>query len=300
MRLPQIVKAMIDLHVHTTFSDGTSTPEDLLAEAQSTGLEALAITDHDTFEGFSAAMSLTGRHGIELICGVELSTRLFAPEFNGQNITVHLLGYFFHQMPPADFRAWLKTIVSTRHERNCQLITHLQAKNLDLKWSDLPFPPETVSRAHIARVIVNKGYAPDRQSAFDLYLSDQALHGIERKLPSVLEGIERIRAAGGLPSLAHPGRLPFREPSRLQSFIQQLTASGLQALEVYHSDHTPAETEHFQALARDFHLLITGGSDYHGANTPEITLGRGRGNLCLEYALIEMMKRSAQGSRTLF
>jgi 3',5'-nucleoside bisphosphate phosphatase len=290
---------MIDLHAHTTFSDGTLTPEELLAEARSAGLEALAITDHDTFEGFSAAMPLASAHGIELICGLELSTRLFVPEFNGQSITVHLLGYFFHSLPPFDFKEWLKTIASTRYERNCKLMTHLQAKNLDLKWSDLPLPPETVSRAHIARVIVNKGYAPDRQSAFNLYLSDQALNGIERKLPSVLEGIQRVRAAGGMPSLAHPGRLPFREPARLQAFVRQLAESGLQALEAYHSDHSPADTERFLALARDLQLVTTGGSDYHGANTPEIALGKGRGNLCLDYALLETMKRSAQGSRAL-
>lgn len=290
---------MIDLHAHTTFSDGTLTPQELLAEARFAGLEALAITDHDTFDGFSAALPLAAGHGIELVCGVELSTRLVAPELNGPNITVHLLGYFFHQMPPPDFREWLKTIVSTRYDRNCKLMAHLRAKNLDLNWSDLPLPPETVSRVHIARVIVQKGYAPDRQSAFDLYLSDQALNGVERKLPSVLEGVQRIRAAGGMPSLAHPGRLPFREPARLESFIKQLAEGGLQALEVYHSDHNPAAAERFLALARDFHLLITGGSDYHGANTPGIALGRGRGDLHLEYALIETIKRSTQGPRAL-
>jgi predicted metal-dependent phosphoesterase TrpH len=117
---------------------------------------------------------------------------------------------------------------------------HLQAKNLDLAWSDFPLAPETVSRAHIARMLVSKGYAPDRQSAFRDYLSDKALSGIEREFPSVLEGMERILAAGGLPSLAHPGRLSFfSDPLRAESFIQHLAESGLQALEAYHGDHVP-------------------------------------------------------------
>ncbi len=295
----QILKAMIDLHVHTTFSDGTSMPQELLAEARSVGLKALAITDHDTLEGFNAAAPLAAGHGIELICGLELSTRLFGSKFHEQSVTVHLLGYFIHQKPPSGFAEWLKTIASTRYERNCKLITHLQAKNLDLKWSDFPIPPEAASRAHFARVIVSKGYARDRQSAFDLYLSDQVLHGIERELPSVLEGIERIRAAGGVPSLAHPGRLPFPEPSKLQSLLQQLTQCGLEALEVYHSDHAPHDTERFLTLARDFGLLITGGSDYHGENTPRIRLGSGRGDLCVEDRLLDALKRSARPSHGL-
>ncbi len=288
---------MIDLHAHTTFSDGTSTPEELLREAHAAGLEALAITDHDTLDGFSAALPFAAAHGIELVCGVELSTRFSVPEFNGRNFTLHLLGYFFHRQPPPGFTAWLKTIASTRYERNCKLMKHLQAKNLNLAWSDFPLAPEAVSRAHIARVLVSKGYAPDRQSAFRLHLSDQALNGVERELPSVAEGLERILAAGGLPSLAHPGRIPFSDPLRTESFIQHLAESGLQALEVYHSDHAPADSERFLALARRFHLLITGGSDYHGANTPGISLGAGRGNLLLDYSLLETLKRSIRGSR---
>ena len=290
---------MIDLHVHTTFSDGTLTPQELLAEARSVGLKALAITDHDTLEGFSAAAPLAAGHDVELICGLELSTRLFGSEFHEHSVTVHLLGYFVHKKPPPDFAEWLRTIASTRYERNRKLITHLQAKKLDLKWGDFPVPPGTASRAHFAGVIVSKGYAPDRQSAFDLYLSDQLLNGIERKLPSVLEGIQKIRAVGGVPSLAHPGRLPFREPSKLRSFIRQLTECGLQGLEVYHSDHAPHDTERFRALARDFRLLITGGSDYHGENTPRIRLGRGRDNLCIEDSLLESLKRSAGTSQGL-
>ncbi|HLJ27746.1 MAG TPA: PHP domain-containing protein [Candidatus Angelobacter sp.] len=289
---------MIDLHTHTTFSDGTSTPEALLQEARSIGLRALAITDHDTFSGFDAVLPLAPQHGIELICGLELSTQVYVEQI-GRSSQVHLLGYFLGQLPPPHFREWLTTISSLRYARNLKLMAHLQAKNLAIDWPDFPLPPQTLSRTHFANVLLAKGYVPDRQRAFDLYLSDEMLGGIERKLPSVAEGIERICGAGGLPSLAHPVRLPFHHLA-LRSFIQEMTGCGLRALEVYHSDHKPEDTNKFLQLTADFGLLATGGSDYHGQNKPDIMLGKGRGNLCLAYTLLEAMKESVKDRHSPF
>src|SRR5579872_1815153 len=126
-RIWQTSGSMIDLHTHTTFSDGTSTPEALLQEARSIGLRALAITDHDTFSGFDAVLPLAPQHGIELICGLELSTQVYVEQI-GRSSQVHLLGYFLGQLPPPHFREWLTTISSLRYARNLKLMAHLQAK----------------------------------------------------------------------------------------------------------------------------------------------------------------------------
>jgi 3',5'-nucleoside bisphosphate phosphatase len=286
---------MIDLHVHTTFSDGASSPQVLIQEAHNAGLRALAITDHDTLAGFDAAMPFASRSGLELMCGVEVSTSLAAGATN-QRTTVHLLGYFLDQLPSTAFKEWLAPISSTRRERNFKLIAHLQ-KKFAIQWTDFQQPPESLSRTHFARLLVAKGYVPDQQSAFDLHLSDQSLAGIERPLPSVLDGIVNIRAGGGLASLAHPVRLPFQDPGSLRCFIHQMAGCGLQGLEVYHSDHTAEQTQHFLELARDLSLVITGGSDYHGANKPGIRLGTGRGDLRLPYSILEQMRSVAQNRR---
>ena len=287
---------MIDLHAHTTFSDGASTPAALLQEARLAGLQALAITDHDTFAGFDAAQPLASRHPLELVCGLELSTQISAQQ-PGRKTTVHLLGYFLDQMPSPHFREWLTTISSTRQQRNLKMMAYLQANKLSIEWADLPLPPASLSRTHFARVLVAKKLVPDHQSAFDRYLSDAVLPGIERKLPSLAEGIEKIRGAGGLPSLAHPVRLPYREPLALRSFIQEMSGCGLEALEVYHSDHNAENVGQFLNLAREFDLLVTGGSDYHGENKPDIRLGRGRGDLSLPYTLLANMKKRLQNRR---
>ncbi|HEX7288908.1 MAG TPA: PHP domain-containing protein [Candidatus Angelobacter sp.] len=283
---------MIDLHTHTTCSDGTSTPEALVQEACSAGLRALAITDHDTFAGFDAALPLARQHGLELICGLELSTHLESGQ-NGRKATVHLLGYFLNHPPPPDFREWLTTISSTRRQRNLQLMAHLRKRGIALAWEDLPLPPHALGRAHFARVLVAKGHVPDQHTAFALHLSDEALAGIHRKLPALTEGIERITRAGGLTSLAHPVRLPCRELPAQHSLIGEIAGSGLHAIEAYHCDHNSQDTDRLLQLAGDLDLLVTGGSDYHGANKPGVLLGKGRGDLAVAYAVLERMKHHA-------
>jgi len=261
-------------------------------EACSSGLRAIAITDHDTLEGFDAARPLARQQGLELICGLELSTRLDGGP-GCRRTTAHVLGYFLNQMPPPDFREWLKTISATRHERNLKLMAHLNAKGLALEWDDLPLPPHALGRVHFARVLAAKGHVPDQGRAFALHLSDEALARIQRKLPTLAEGVERISRAGGLTSLAHPVRLPFRGPRELHSIVQEMADGGLQAVEVYHSDHNGEDTDRFLKLANELSLLVTGGSDYHGENKPNVFLGKGRGNLSVAYTVLEKMKRFA-------
>ncbi len=252
---------MIDLHTHTNFSDGTADPAELLNAAGQTGLRALAITDHDTLAGFDAALPLAAGCGVELVCGIELSTQFGNNDGGGaRGPSIHVL----------------------------------RASNIDISWQDFPgLGPELAARSHFARVLVKKGCVPDLQSAFDLYLSDAVLAGIERKLPSTLEAVDQVRRQGGIASLAHPGRLRCR-PSALRSFVDELIRGGLCAIEAYHSDHTPEETAAFLQIASETGLLVTGGSDFHGENKPDIRLGSGRnGNVHVPDDVLDSMKNHA-------
>jgi predicted metal-dependent phosphoesterase TrpH len=283
---------MIDLHTHTNFSDGTAGPAELLDAAGQTGLRALAITDHDTLAGFDAALPLAARSGVELVCGIELSTQFRSDDGGGaRGPSMHVLGYFLRGIPGDEFRSWLVPITATRRNRNLELMEKLRASKIDISWEDFPdLGPERAARSHFARALVKKGCVPDLQSAFDLYLSDTVLAGIERKLPSAQEAVDRIRRHGGIASLAHPGRLRCR-PSVLRSFVNELIRSGLDAIEACHSDHTPEETAAFLQIAGESGLLVTGGSDFHGENKPDIRLGSGRnGNVQVPDEVLDSMK----------
>jgi predicted metal-dependent phosphoesterase TrpH len=281
---------MIDLHTHTTLSDGTSSPEELLEEAGYLGLKALAITDHDTLAGFDAAYPLAEKHNLELVCGVELSTQFQHPQ--EPKLAVHLLGYFPDQLPDGEFRGWLTAISSTRRERNLKLMEKLQSLNISISWKDFPdLDPDRAARPHFASVLVAKGYVPDFQTAFNLFLDDSLVAGIAPRLPSTQEAIQKIKANGGFASLAHPMRLRCKGLATPEMIIKELVLNGLDAIEAYHSNHSTENTGHLLQIAAELNLLVTGGSDYHGGNKPEIRLGTGkRENLFLPYRLLECMK----------
>jgi 3',5'-nucleoside bisphosphate phosphatase len=280
---------MIDLHSHTNFSDGTASPAELLKAARAAGLSALAITDHDTLAGFDVASPLAAGSGAELVCGIELTTQYRKGQERGP--TMHVLGYFLREIPGEEFRRWLTSISVTRRDRNLELMAKLQASKIDISWNDFPgLGPEIAARPHFARVLVEKGYASDLQRAFDVYLSDPVLAGIERKVPTPQEAIDHIRRNGGISSLAHPGRLRC-EPAVLRSFLDELIRSGLDAIEAYHSDHTPEETAWLLQMAGEFGVPVTGGSDFHGENKPDIRLGSGRnGNVQVADEVLARLK----------
>jgi 3',5'-nucleoside bisphosphate phosphatase len=150
-------------------------------------------------------------------------------------------------------------------------------------------------RPHFARLLVSKGYVRTTQEAFDIYLADSAQAAVEREEPSLMEGIERVASAGGLAVLAHPVRLAQRELDQLDAFVAELVDVGLEGIEVFHSEHSAADTDRFLALARRFALIVTGGSDFHGDNKPGVHLATGKGgNLCLPYRLAEEMRTAVE------
>ncbi len=291
---------MIDLHSHTDESDGSFTPQELVDLAVENKLEALAISDHDTFAGFDQALPLARARGLELVCGIELSTRVPPParlsiftRNSGSKVrAVHLLGYFLHHPPPLSFRAWLDELLAGRRDRNQRLIASLQRQGIDIQLPEVEKLGRTLTgRPHFARVLMDKGYVTSYEEAFRRYLGESAPAYVERYAPYVAEAIQRVVDAGGLPVLAHPIRLGFREPEPEEKFIKGLRDSGLGGIEVFHSDHRSMEVERYGAIARKYHLAVSGGSDFHGDVKPQISLGTGfNGNLNIPRSVLDGMR----------
>jgi predicted metal-dependent phosphoesterase TrpH len=206
---------------------------------------------------------------------------------------VHLLGYFLQAPASAGFRQWIRGHQESRRERNRKLIAKLNSLGVEIALEEVQaLGKHLTGRPHFAKVLLRKGYVKTNQEAFDRYLADNASASVERDEPELVEGVRRIREGGGLPSLAHPVRLPQRDRASLEKLLRTLIDNGLQGLEVYHSEHSPEDTALYKELAAQFQLIETGGSDYHGDNKPSIRLATGKGgNLHLDYSLLENMRR---------
>ena len=279
---------MIDLHSHTNESDGTFTPGELVQLATELRLEALAISDHDTFAGFDQALPEAQSRGLDLVCGVELSTRVPGSKVR----TVHLLAYFLHQPPPTDFRAWLDELISGRRDRNRRLIASLREQGIDIDLPEVEKLGRTLTgRPHFARILIQKGYVSSYEEAFRRYLGETAPTYVERFAPFVVAAIQRVIDSGGLPVLAHPVRLGFRDLEAEEKFIGELRDAGLVGIEVFHSDHRPADVERYSGLARKYNLAASGGSDFHGDVKPQIELGTGyHGNLNIPKSVLDHLR----------
>jgi 3',5'-nucleoside bisphosphate phosphatase len=282
---------LIDLHAHTDRSDGSTDAADLVRLAVRGGIEALGIADHDTLAGYDAALPTAAAAGLELICAVELSTRPEPKSPGKRQPSVHLLGYWLLAPPSEEFRCWLESQQESRRRRNLDLVAKLEHLGVPVSLDEAEvYGRNQVGRPHFARVLCDKGYVSSMQEAFDLYLADEARAAVERDEPTLDEGIQRIVESGGMASLAHPVRLPQRGPE-LASLLEHLIDAGLQGIEVFHSEHSAADTAEFSELARRFDLIPTGGSDFHGDNKPNIRLGTGiNSNICLSYSFLENMR----------
>lgn len=266
---------IVDLHTHTTASDGTDTPEQLVRLAAAAGLAGVAITDHDTLAGSDEGAIVAESLGLPFLRGLELSTRLL-DEKTPQRRTAHVLA-FFPADPGAGFRAWLDTLRAGRRVRNLATITKLNQLGYDLCLEDAEALGRNITgRPHIARAMAQKGYVANLREAFDRFLREGAPAYVEREDPSAREGIQRIREAGGIPSLAHIGRMHRHNAADEESLLHTLAGWGLRAIEVWHSDHDPKRNTRYLEYAAKFGLATTGGSDYHGAHKPGVRLGHGR------------------------
>jgi predicted metal-dependent phosphoesterase TrpH len=257
----------IDLHTHSSVSDGTETPAELVAQAVASGLDAVALTDHDTFDGLPDALAAGERLGIEVLRGIEISAQR-------AGASVHLLGYGCRADDPA-LGAELARVREGRSGRVDAMLARLSALGMpipvDVLHRHVGDSP-SVGRPHFADAMVELGYVADRTEAFDTWLADDRPVFVPRYAVPVARGIALVRAAGGVAVLAHPWGRGSRE-NLPPGVLAELAARGLDGVEVDHQDHDPAMREELRALAGELGLLATGSSDYHGTGKVDHDLG---------------------------
>lgn len=243
---------VVDLHIHTTASDGTYSPTEVVRRAKKLGFKAIAITDHDTVEGIREAQEEGKRIGLEVLAGIELNT-------DYQNTEVHILGYLF-DLENRDFLGTLERLKEARDMRVRQIVEKLKNTGLDITIERVLelAGAGTVGRPHVARALLEKGYVQTIKQAFDQYIGSTGPGYVSRYKLSPADGIKMIRDAGGIPVLAHPGIVDRDE--LIEEFIQ----AGLMGIEAFHSDHSTTKSNHYSKIAQKNGLIITGGSDCHG------------------------------------
>lgn len=281
---------IVDLHVHSTESDGTLTPEEVVFAAKEAGLSALALTDHDTASGAKAAAEAARSCGIELIPGIELSTQYTPSSGKGGSKEIHIVGLYIDpqnellQQKTKEFR-------ECRDNRNAKMVAALQQEGFDITLDALlaENPDSVITRANIARFLYNHGQIKSISEAFDKYIGDGCRCYVGRFKVSPMEAVTLIRQAGGVAILAHP-LLYHLSSVNLQQLIDDLKGVGLDGIEAIYSTYTTGEEQLVKKIAAQNRLLISGGSDFHGANKPSIHLGCGRGHLYIPYSVLDAIK----------
>lgn len=272
----------IDLHTHSTASDGTLTPTELMRAAAEAGLSAIALTDHDTLAGLPEAAAEAERLGIELVPGCELS-------LDNGNLPTHMLALFVDQ-PGGAVAAELNRVMRARGRRNEEMIEKLRTVGVHLKHEDvLRHADGVVGRPHIAQAMLAAGMVKSFDEAFARFLGQGGLAYIPKEKLSPREAIAAVHADGGLAILAHPYLLS-QQTRHLESLLKDLKAQGLDGVEVYYTEHSDRYTAEVGRLAEALGLLKSGGSDFHGAVKPGVRLGRGRGGLFVPGSLLDEMK----------
>ncbi|MBR3663290.1 MAG: PHP domain-containing protein [Desulfovibrio sp.] len=280
----------IDLHTHTAFSDGSDQPEELIKRAKALGLSAIAITDHDTCAGLSRAVAEGKTSGVAVIRGCEFSTMTERGE-------LHILGYWLpYQHAPLE--GMLAKLRSQRALRNERMVEKLCSLGLQLDMEEvLRFAGQgTVGRPHMAQAMLARGYVQSLREAFERYLSCGRPAYVPKAVLTPDDVVTCLAECGATVSLAHPCVYGYPE-SWLWATIGRLARLGLDALEAWHSEHKPSHVHLCQAWAQALGLAVSGGSDYHGSNKPDVQLGVGRGNLNLSWEMLEqlMNRRRARG-----
>ncbi|MFP4104598.1 MAG: PHP domain-containing protein [Phycisphaerae bacterium] len=268
-------RRFVDLHTHTTASDGRYEPEELIRAADTRELLAIAVTDHDTTAGLQRARAEARRHPeLLLIAGIEISAVF-------PDGTLHILGLGIDESN-SQLQALLQRLRDTRAQRNPKIVEKLRDLGIDITMEDVlaetgrgdhEEEDATVGRLHIAQALCRKGVVRQVREAFDRYIGDGKPAFEDKERLSPREAIESITAAGGTAVLAHPVQLKYNNHLHLETTIRSLQSVGLGGIEVYHSDHSPEQTALYMSLARRLDLTMTGGSDFHGQNKPDVSLG---------------------------
>ncbi len=272
----------IDLHTHSLRSDGSMTPSEVVIAAKEAGLSAIALSDHDTVAGIKEATEEGERIGVEVIPAIELSAQ--------SETETHILGYFIDP----ENEELIKTLEYAKRVRALReedVIDNLVRLGFDITMEEVHAiaGSDLLCRAHIARLMVDKGYVASVKEAFSLWLGSGKPAYSSRQALTDAEAVRLIKSAGGLAFVAHLNQTR-RSLADLEVFLTRLKAEGLDGIEGIYTEYTPEETRDYGALADRLGLIKSGGSDFHAANKPHIAIGRGYGDLNIPYELLEVMK----------
>ena len=273
---------LIDLHTHSTCSDGSMTPTELVEHAAKNGLAAIALTDHDTVIGVEQAVAAGKKYGVEVVPAIEFSVK--------SKTETHILGYFI-DIHNTDLKEILGEIIEKRIERNVMTAKLLQDIGFDVTLEEAAAlaPGGIVGRAHFARVMMNKGYVSSVKEAFDKYLSSGKPAYFGNQKLEAKTAIEVIHSAGGVAFLAHPHLIKISD-DELEKYLKELKSYGLDGLEGYYTDYDEEMQTKFQAMAKRHGLELSGGTDFHAAMKPHISIGTGTGNMAIPYTVLERIK----------
>ncbi|MEA2083153.1 MAG: PHP domain-containing protein [Thermodesulfobacteriota bacterium] len=274
----------IDLHTHSSFSDGTMTPATLVDHAKQAGLSAIALTDHDTMAGVPEAMARGLKQGVEVIPGIEISS-----SYN--DMFMHILGYGLRHDDPILIKRLAK-IQEARKHRNERIISKLCKLGIEVTMADLKTYSKEgqTGRPHIARLLLDRKVVRTQQEAFSRYLRKGERAYVDRFRYEAGVAINMIRDAGGLAILAHPVTIAPRLAG-IRNLVKNLQNMGLEGIEVYYPAHSSGLTKILKQVAIENEMLITGGSDFHGDNKPDITLNLARERLNIPYSLLAEIKK---------
>ena len=287
---------MIDLHAHTTVSDGGDSPSELVSKAAAAGLTALAVTDHDNDSGCDEAVAAGKELGVEVIRGVEISCDVEDLIEQGYNPTsrptMHLLGYFIPE-GKNELSESLAELQWARANRNKVIVQRLNELGIDITFEEVEAeaggPGAQIGRPHFAAVMVRHGAVPDYQTAFDEYLAKGAKAYVTRKLYKPREATELMVSAGVVPVLAHPFtmNLPLDEVER---FVDGLRDAGLKGIEGFHGDWPEEEQAPLRDIGERKGLIVSGGSDYHGDMRPDRKLPGGKSGVRVPDSVLEELR----------
>lgn len=275
---------MIDLHAHTSASDGTYSPKDLVKLAKSEGIEAIAITDHDTIEGLPEALEAGEKMGVEVIPGVEIS-------IDHQPGSMHVLGLFL-DIENEKLKEYLTDLQTSRSSRNPRIIEKLNELGLSITMEEVEkiSGGGQVGRPHIAAALLKNGHVRTIQHAFDKYLKKGAVAYFERHRLTREKAVDMIHGAGGLVILAHPHTLGVNGIS-LDNLMAELKEVGFDGLELFYNSHSPSDEDKLMKIVDKNGFVISGGTDFHGENKPSIKLGVGYGNMAIPYEVLQEMRQ---------
>jgi len=278
---------LTDLHAHSTASDGTVRPAEVVRIAKRIGLRAIALTDHDTLDGIEEAATEARHLGIEFVPGCEIS-------LDGAPGTFHMVGLL---VDPADrdLRERLDFVRVGREARNAGMVEKLGTLGIRVTVEEVAAEAggDVVGRPHFARVLVKRGIVRDFREAFERFLGKGRAAYVERDRLPLAEAIGAIRGAGGVAVLAHPYTIGHADPAAYDAWLGRMAAGGLDGIETVYTEHSTADEERFRALARRHGLLESGGSDFHGENKKNTDIGIGHGSLRVPYAYLEAMRARA-------